>query len=101
MNGRSYWRSWLTVALTLVFLLVADTAFAQAVGGGGNGGLLSTIIQWISTNLLQGIIMIGVIVIGCMMIAGRHTLGGVVVMVLGAIIIANYNTIAGLFQIGG
>jgi len=94
------WRDYTILALTLLFILVANTAFAQAVGG-GNGGLMSAIIQWVATNLLQGIIMIGVIVIGCMMIAGRHTFGGVVVMIIGALIIANYNTIAGLFTVGG
>lgn len=91
---------YLIPALVVVFLLIADTAMAQTVGG-GNGGLLGTIIQWIATNLLQGIIMLGIIIIGCMMIAGRHTLGGIIVMVVGALIIANYNTIAGLFTIGG
>lgn len=84
----------------LAFLLLADNAMAQTVGG-GNGGLLSTIIQWIATNLLQGIIMIGVIICGVMMIAGRHTLAGIVTIIVGAVIIANYNTIAGLFQVGG
>jgi type IV secretory pathway VirB2 component (pilin) len=93
-------RRYLTIALAIVFILVADAAFAQGIGG-GNGGLLSAIIQWIATNLLQGIIMIGVIIIGCMMIAGRHTLGGIVVMVVGGIVIANYNAIASLFPVGG
>jgi type IV secretory pathway VirB2 component (pilin) len=96
MNRRSY----LTVALAMAFVLLADTAFAQAVGG-GNGGLLNTIIQWVATNLLQGIIMIGVIVVGCMMIAGRHTLAGVVTMIVGGLVIANYNAIAALMPLGG
>jgi type IV secretory pathway VirB2 component (pilin) len=88
-----------TAILAAAFSVVAGTAHAQAAGGGG--GLIQPIITWFMTNIGQGLIMIGVVVVGGMMIAGRHTLAGVAVMVIGALIFANYQTIAALIPIGG
>jgi type IV secretory pathway VirB2 component (pilin) len=87
----------ITAILAAALSVVAGTAHAQAAGG----GLIQPIITWFMTNIGQGLIMIGVVVVGGMMIAGRHTLAGVAVMVIGALIFANYQTIAALIPIGG
>jgi hypothetical protein len=80
---------------------VTSPAFAQVAGGGGNTGLLSQVIGWFVTNIAQGLIAAGVIFVGCLLLFGRHTLAGVAVMVIGALVIANYGTLAGFFGIGG
>ena len=80
---------------------VATPAFAQIAGGGGNAGLLSQVIQWVATNIIGGLIAAGVLFVGCLLLFGRHTLAGVAVMVIGAIVISQYQTIAGFFGIGG
>ena len=89
----------ITAILAAAFSVVTGTAHAQAAGGGG--GLIQPIITWFMTNIGQGLIMIGVVVIGGMMIAGRHTLAGITIMVIGALIIANYTTSAALIPVGG
>ena len=80
---------------------VATPAFAQIAGSGGNAGLLSQVIQWVATNIIGGLIAAGVLFVGCLLLFGRHTLAGVAVMVIGAIVISQYQTIAGFFGIGG
>jgi type IV secretory pathway VirB2 component (pilin) len=81
--------------------LATSPAFAQVAGGGGNTGLLSQVINWFVTNIAEGLIAAGVIFVGCLLLFGRHTLAGIAVMVIGALVIANYATLAGLFGIGG
>jgi len=88
-------------ALTLALVGMVSPAFGQVAGGGGNAGLLSQIINWVATNIIGGLIAAGVLVVGCLMLLGRHTLAGVAVMVIGAIVISQYQTIAALFGIGG
>jgi hypothetical protein len=45
--------------------------------------------------------MAGVLFVGCLLLFGRHTLAGIAVMVIGALVISQYQSIAGLFGIGG
>jgi type IV secretory pathway VirB2 component (pilin) len=89
------------VAIGGLLCLAISPALAQVAGGGGNTGLLSQVINWFVTNIAQGLIAAGVIFIGCLLLFGRHTLAGVAVMVIGALVIANYATLAGFFGIGG
>jgi type IV secretory pathway VirB2 component (pilin) len=91
----------LILAALVLTLLVADPAFAQIAGGGGGGGLMQQIIQWFVTNIVQGLVMGAVLFIGALLLFGRHSLAGVMVVIVGALVIANYQTIAGLFGIGG
>ena len=77
-------------------LLATEPAFAQIAGGGGQG-LLSQVIQWFVTNIVNGLIAAAVLFVGGLLIFGRHTLAGIAVVVIGALVIANYQTIAGFF----
>jgi type IV secretory pathway VirB2 component (pilin) len=85
----------------LAILLAAPAAYAQIAGGGGNTGLLSQVINWFTTNIAEGLIASGVLLVGCLLLFGRHTLAGIAVMVIGALVIGNYATIAGFFGVGG
>ena len=76
-------------------LLATEPAFAQIAGGGQ--GLLSQVIQWFVTNIVNGLIAAAVLFVGGLLIFGRHTLAGIAVVVIGALVIANYQTIAGFF----
>ena len=88
-------------ALASLSLLIAAPAYAQIAGGGGNTGLLSQVINWFTTNIAEGLIASGVLLVGCLLLFGRHTLAGIAVMVIGALVIGNYGTIAGFFGVGG
>lgn len=84
------------VTAAVAVLLFAEPAFAQQIGGGGQG-LLSSVIQWFVTNIVNGLIAAAVLFVGGLLIFGRHTLAGIAVVVIGALVIANYQTIAGFF----
>jgi type IV secretory pathway VirB2 component (pilin) len=71
---------------------------AQIAGGGG-GGLMNQIITWVVTNIATGVIAAGVLLVGGLLIAGRHSLEAVIVMVIGGLVIANWQTIAGMFGV--
>jgi hypothetical protein len=86
-------------ATLFAVLLATEPAFAQ-LGGGGGQGLLSQIIQWFVTNIVSGLIAAGVLFAGTLLLFSRHTLAGIAVMVIGALVIANYQTIAGFFGVG-
>ena len=92
MTDRRY--TYATAALFGV-LLATEPAFAQIAGGGQ--GLLSQVIQWFVTNIVNGLIAAAVLFVGGLLIFGRHTLAGIAVVVIGALVIANYQTIAGFF----
>ena len=89
-----------SATLVLALTGAATPAYAQVAGGGGSAGLLSQVINWVATNIIGGLIAAGVIFVGCLLLFGRHTLAGVCVMVVGAIVISQYQTIAGFFGIG-
>jgi type IV secretory pathway VirB2 component (pilin) len=93
-------RQYALPCLALALILSAGAAYAQIAGAGG-GGLLQQIIQWFVQNVVQGLIMAGVLFVGCLLLFGRHTLAGIAVMVIGALVISQYQAIAGLFGIGG
>ena len=85
----------------LAVMLLAEPAHAQLAIGGGGGGLLAQVINWVVANIIQGLILTAVLFVGAMLIFGRHTLAGVAVVAIGAVVISQYQTIAGLFGIGG
>ena len=89
------------VALACLGLVFAAPAYAQIAGGAGNTGLLSQVINWFTTNIVEGLIAAAVLFVGCLLLFGRHTLSGIAVMVIGALVIGNYGTIAGFFGVGG
>jgi len=83
-----------------VLLLSIDPANAQIVGGGaGGGGAGQAVLQWFISNIASVIIAGGVIIAGCMLIAGHHTFAGIGVMIVGALIISQWQTIAALFPV--
>lgn len=91
-----------SLALMAILLLVAvEPAHAQLAIGGGGGGMLAQVIQWVVQNIVQGLILAAVLLVGCMLIFGRHTLAGIAVVAIGAIVISQYQAIAGMFGIGG
>jgi type IV secretory pathway VirB2 component (pilin) len=90
-----------SATLALALTGAVTPAYAQVAGGGGNAGLLSQVINWVATNIIGGLIAAGVLFVGCLLLFGRHTLAGVAVMVIGAIVISQYQTIAAFFGIGG
>ena len=87
--------------LALALIGAIAPAYAQIAGGGGNAGALSQVINWVATNIIGGLIAAGVLFVGCLLLVGRHTLAGVAVMVIGAVVISQYQTIAAFFSIGG
>jgi hypothetical protein len=88
----------LTAAIAaLVFIFATSAAHAQAA----SGGLIQPIIQWVITNIVQGLIEGGIILVGCLLLFSRHTMAGVAVMVIGAIVISQYANLAALVPIGG
>ncbi len=84
-----------------LFCLAADPAFAAIGGGGGSGGLLQQFIDWLYTNIFQALIMLGILFVGVMLMLGQHTLIGIAWMAVGALVISNYQTLAGMFGGGG
>lgn len=91
----------IVVAIVLTILVLwSDQAIAQVVGGGGaGGGLLTALIQWVVTNIVNGLIAICVLVAGGLLMFGRHTLAALAVAAIGMLVIANYQTIAGFFPV--
>lgn len=85
-------------AIMLAGLVISPDAYAQAIGGGG-GGAFQQIIQWVVTNIVQGLIMIGILFCGAMLLSGHHHLGYFLGMAVGAIVIVNYQEIAGLIGV--
>lgn len=92
---------YLLLALGMVGLSAIEPAHAQLAIGGGGGGMLAQVINWVVTNIVQGLILAAVLFVGALLIFGRHTLAGVAVVAIGAVVISQYQTIAGLFGIGG
>jgi TrbC/VIRB2 pilin len=96
-------RMWLTFCcsvLVVVALLLPQVVLAQAIGGGGisggSPGLLGTVIQWFTTNLLGGLIAMCVIAVGCIFMFMRLHIPGVATMIAGALVADNYQAIASL-----
>lgn len=95
------WRPY-AVATATVAIAVAlqHPAFAQfATGGGGSSGLLAPILQWFGTNIVAGLIEVGILGIGIAMLFQRFFMGVLAMMVVGALVIGNASTITALFPV--
>jgi len=78
---------WATLAAALCVagvLLAPNLAYAQAVTG-GNGGFIAPILQWFMTNF-SGVILMFM----------RLHLAGLVTMIVGSLIVTNYQALAAL-----
>jgi hypothetical protein len=88
---------WLALAAGFLVLLAADTALAQAVGGGGGAGLFDQAVDWFLQNIARGLIMFAFAGIAVMLLAMRfHPLYAGAVVAAG-IVLANLREIAGFF----
>jgi hypothetical protein len=76
-------------------LLAPDLAHAQAVTGAA-GGFIAPVIQWFMTNFIGGLIEIGVLVGGVILMFMRLHLAGLVTMIVGSLIVTNYQALAAL-----
>ncbi len=91
-------RTWSLAAAALAaaaVILAPDLAHAQAVTG-ANGGFIAPIIQWFMTNFIGGLIEIGVIVGGVILMFMRLHLAGLATMIVGSLIVTNYQALAAL-----
>jgi type IV secretory pathway VirB2 component (pilin) len=85
----------LFAAVAAVVLLAPDLAHAQ-VGGGGSG-VIQQIIQWFMTNVARGLVMLGIIAVAIGMFVMRFSIAFIASVVVGGLILANADTIAGFF----
>lgn len=90
------WLAFAFVAVAVALVGLPDVAAAQGIGGGitGSGGLLQPALTWFGTNLAGGIVMAGVLFVGLGLLVMRMFVGGILMMVVGALVIGNYQTIA-------
>jgi len=78
------------LALALVLALaLPDAAWAQ--------GQIQTATTWTVTNIARPLISVGVVAIGALALLFRISWGFVIPFVIGGLLIANYQAVAGLF----
>ncbi|WP_424138819.1 TrbC/VirB2 family protein [Roseomonas chloroacetimidivorans] len=87
----------LAAVATLVLVSASEPAFAQIAGGGS--GQLSSLIQWVITNIVRVAISAGVIGVAIALLMFRFSFATVAMVAVGGLIAANYATIAGFFGI--
>ena len=83
------------VAFTL--LALPELAHAQGVGGGGGAGIVQGVIDFFIQNFARGLVMLGIIVVAVLLFAQRFSVVTIASVVGGGMILANADTIAGLF----
>ncbi len=100
---REVWqaRSLRLAALAFSGAITSTVANAQAAGGGGGGGLLQTLVTYIVNNFVFGVILLAVLAVGALLMFGRATMGIVLGIAVGALIMGNYQAIANVFNVGG
>lgn len=82
----------------LILALCIEPAFAQTVPGGGTGGASGdAILQWIITNIVRFALGAAVLVGGLTLMFGHHSVAGLGVMVIGGIVVSQWQNIVGLF----
>jgi hypothetical protein len=87
---------WVVPALMVAVVIVApQLAHAQGVTG-ANGGFIAPVINWFMTNFVGGLIEIGVIVGGVILMFMRLHLAGLATMIVGSLIVTNYEALAAL-----
>ncbi len=102
---REIWqaRSVRLAALAFSGAVTSTVANAQVAGGGGGGGggLLQTLVTYIVNNFVFGVILLAVLAVGALLMFGRATMGIVLGIAVGALIMGNYQAIANVFNVGG
>jgi len=89
---------WLT--LFLLLLLTLEPANAQLAGGSmGGSGAAMQVLQWVMSNIAAFIIAVGVVFVGVMLVTGHASLGIVGAMIVGGVVISQWQTIAALFPV--
>ena len=91
-------RALMAVVIIAAAVITPDLACAQAGAGttGAAAGLIGPAIDWVMTNFLGGLIEIGVIVGGVILMFMRLHISGIVTMIVGSLVVTNYQTIAAL-----
>ena len=89
------WHLAAVAVLAAAVILTPDLAHAQAVTG-ANGGFIAPVIQWFAQNFMGGLIEIGVLVGGVILMFMRLHLAGLATMIVGSLIVTNYQTLAAL-----
>jgi hypothetical protein len=77
-------------------LLSPDLAYAQVGTTGAAGGFIAPIIDWFMTNFIGGLIEVGVLVGGVILMFMRLHVAGLVTMIVGSLIVTNYQALAAL-----
>jgi len=89
---------WLT--LFLLLLLTLEPANAQLAGGSmGGSGAAMQVLQWVMSNIAAFIIAVGVVFVGVMLVTGHASLGIVGAMIVGGVVISQWQNIAQLFPV--
>jgi hypothetical protein len=89
------WQIAATALLVAAVILTPSLAHAQAVTG-ADGGFIAPVLQWFMQNFVGGLIEIGVIVGGVILMFMRLHLAGLATMIVGSLIVTNYQTLAAL-----
>lgn len=92
---RRAWQLTATALIVAVSILTPSLAHAQGVTG-ANGGFIAPIITWFMTNFVGGLIEIGVIVGGVILMFMRLHIAGLATMIVGSLIVTNYEALAAL-----
>jgi len=86
--------------LCVLVLLTMEPAYAQlGVGGGGGGGIADQLLQWFITNVVRAALGFSIMVAGFMLLFGHHAWTGLGLMVVGVIIISQWQNILGMIGI--
>lgn len=86
-------------AVLCILFATADT-HAQVFSGGGGAGLFQSIIQWLVTNILTGLIMVAILIAGARLLFGHRDGAAIMIAAVGALVITHYDQIASLFSMG-
>jgi hypothetical protein len=95
LDGRA-WLLTVCVLAAVAVLLSPDLAYAQVGTTGANGGFIAPVIDWFMTNFVGGLIEIGVLVGGVILMFMRLHLAGLATMIVGSLVVTNYQTLAAL-----
>lgn len=89
---------WTLALIVTLGLILPDVVFAQSTGAasGGNAGWVQSVITSFTTNILGGIIQATVIGLGVLMMVMRWHMVTAGMIIIGALVADNYQTIAAL-----
>jgi hypothetical protein len=84
------------LGLILTAALAPDVYSQPVSAAGAGGGLITQIISWFTSNILGGIIQVGIMGVGVAMLFMHFRLSIVGFVVVGGLIATHYAEIAGL-----